>query len=263
MHSITVAISKGGVGKTLLLANVGASLASRGSKVVLVDTTETMHLSRLLGVNNRNVKVTLEHVVKRSLVLDESVYPTRFPGLHLIPSGITLKDFLELNPFKFAEKLSSVDCDFLFIDVPYATVGRAALLSLGFCQYYILGPLDQTQGMTLCIEEGLNTIDLAALLKTVPLGFVINKVKEPDKLTNEYLKDLEQLFQMKCLAVIHYIQKMEEAFEKSPFLPLEKNPESEFTRKTESIADFLQRGMPRTLKTDAAEFLHTFIREKR
>jgi len=37
MKSITFAVSKGGVGKSLITANVGAALAEKGKKVFLVE----------------------------------------------------------------------------------------------------------------------------------------------------------------------------------------------------------------------------------
>lgn len=49
MTKISVAIEKGGVGKTASVWNIGAGLSKRGKKVLLVDIDQQNHLSRLLG----------------------------------------------------------------------------------------------------------------------------------------------------------------------------------------------------------------------
>ena len=46
---IAVANQKGGVAKTTTVINIGAGLAIRGKKVLLVDADNQSHLSRFLG----------------------------------------------------------------------------------------------------------------------------------------------------------------------------------------------------------------------
>ena len=46
---IAVANQKGGVAKTTSVINIGAGLALKGEKVLLVDTDNQSHLSRFLG----------------------------------------------------------------------------------------------------------------------------------------------------------------------------------------------------------------------
>ena len=61
MKSLTFAVSKGGVGKSLLTANVAAALAGRGNKVIMVEGDPNRPLQTILGldISSKNV-VTLD-----------------------------------------------------------------------------------------------------------------------------------------------------------------------------------------------------------
>jgi MinD-like ATPase involved in chromosome partitioning or flagellar assembly len=264
MKSVTFAISMGGVGKSLLLANTSAALAQRGFDVVVVDTAEAMGITRLLNIPIQKLGVKLDDVVERGLNIKESVYETGIPHLFLIPSGIQLSDFFYINPIEFAIKLMSLDYDYLFVDVPYAVIETGALLSLGVCQYYILGPLEIPR-FEMAIAEGLSTSVLALVLKCAPLGFVINKVVEPNQPSEKRIKGLENLFKMPCLACVNYDKKIEKCYEPRPFLAYTNYPDSDFSQQIRKIAKAIEKRTEeiRPLKQDPVKFMTEFIRIRR
>jgi len=116
--------------------------------------------------------------------------------------------------------------------------------------------------MGLCIEEALNTMELAALLKTTPLGFIINKVKEPEQITKKYIKELEDLFQIKCLATLPYIKEVEDSYKKGNItFPLNQMDKA-FNRQIMKAADALKKPAE-PAKSDPVDFMQKFIYQKK
>ena len=60
---IAVANQKGGVAKTTTVINIGAGLAIRGKKVLLVDADNQSHLSRFLGYDGQDGKPTIAELI--------------------------------------------------------------------------------------------------------------------------------------------------------------------------------------------------------
>jgi chromosome partitioning protein len=77
---IAVANAKGGIGKTTTVVNIGAGLALKGARVLLVDVDTQANLSLALGVRPRR---TLYDVLMDGVMAAECVAPAR-PGLDLL-----------------------------------------------------------------------------------------------------------------------------------------------------------------------------------
>ncbi len=77
---------KGGTGKTTTAVSVAAGLASRGKKVLLVDTDAQGNVAVSLGTN---VERSLYHVLVMGLRVSDAVKTVR-PNLDLLPSNETL-----------------------------------------------------------------------------------------------------------------------------------------------------------------------------
>jgi septum site-determining protein MinD len=240
MKSLTFTVSKGGVGKSLVTANVGAALAKRGKKVVLVDGDTNQPLQKILGLTISSGDPKLEDIVEKDMEIEKATYPTSFSNLSLIPSGISLQSYFEIDPVGFARKLTGLTTDFMLIDVPFP-LGRAAFLSLGVCEYFM--PILTEDEIVLCVEATIDTIRLGKyFLKSIPLGFLLNRIKTA-KFTEEFVKDLENLLELPCVAQIKedpdVVKSYGEAGPTKAFLAYEKLPHSEFMRKMDEIAAWL------------------------
>lgn len=262
MKSITFAVSKGGVGKSLMTANVGAALAHKGKKVVLVEGDPNKPLQKILGLNFSSGDLKLEDIVEKNIEIEKVVYPTNFDNLFLIPSGVSLQSYFEIDPISFARKLSNVKTDFMFIDVPFP-LGKAAFLSLGVCEYFI--PIITEDEFVLCVESTIDTIRLGKyFLKSTPIGFILNRIKTAEKFTQELVKDLENLLEIPCIAQIKEDQKVSKSYgevgSKKAFLAYNRLQKSDFTKTIDKIATRLLSEELESKKKDAVKLLQEVIR---
>ena len=87
---IAVVNQKGGVGKTTTVANLGAALAERGQRVLLVDLDPQGSLSSSFGIEVQPDDITVYHVlVHPDMDLHEAIIQVR-ENVDLMPSDIHL-----------------------------------------------------------------------------------------------------------------------------------------------------------------------------
>ena len=111
---------KGGVGKTTTTANLGAGLAMKDQKVVLVDTDIGLrNLDIVMGLENRIVYDLVDVIegncrLKQALIRDK-----RYPNLFLLPAAQT-KDKTAVHPEQMLKLTQSLReyFDFVLIDCP-------------------------------------------------------------------------------------------------------------------------------------------------
>lgn len=87
MRKIAIVGFKGGIGKTTTCVNLGAALALRGHRVLLVDTDTQANLAIALGITH--YQKSLADVLIRKAKAEECVLPARH-NLDLLPSNIAL-----------------------------------------------------------------------------------------------------------------------------------------------------------------------------
>lgn len=90
MRSIALINQKGGVGKTTSTANLGASLATLGKRVLLVDIDPQANLSIHFGINIHDIEKSIYHLMMNEAQFSEVVQKTELPNLDIIPSQIAL-----------------------------------------------------------------------------------------------------------------------------------------------------------------------------
>jgi septum site-determining protein MinD len=117
---IVITSGKGGVGKTTTTANVGAALAKRGHKVILVDTDIGLrNLDLVLGVEKRIVFDLVEVVEGRCNVSQALIRDKRFKSLSLLPAAQTReKEAVTEEQMAHVIDQLAVLADFVLIDCP-------------------------------------------------------------------------------------------------------------------------------------------------
>ena len=117
---IVLTSGKGGVGKTTTTANLGAVLAKRGHRVVLVDADIGLrNLDLVLGVEKRIVFDLVEVVEGRCQLRQALIKDKRLENLSILPAAQT-RDKTAISELQFAQVVQQLGelCDYVLIDCP-------------------------------------------------------------------------------------------------------------------------------------------------
>ena len=87
MRKIAIVGFKGGIGKTTTCVSLGAALALKGRRVLLIDTDTQANLSIALGIGE--VKASLAEILMRKARAMDCILPAR-ENLDLLPSSLGL-----------------------------------------------------------------------------------------------------------------------------------------------------------------------------
>jgi flagellar biosynthesis protein FlhG len=121
---ISIGGGKGGIGKSLISANLGIELARRGKRVVLVDADlggANLHTTLGVEVPRRTLSDFIERKVNR---IDEVVTPTGIENLGLVSGAL---DHLDAANPRHAQKMrllrhvQQLDADFAILDLGAGT----------------------------------------------------------------------------------------------------------------------------------------------
>jgi septum site-determining protein MinD len=117
---IVITSGKGGVGKTTTTANLGAMLAKRGHRVIVVDADIGLrNLDLVLGVEKRIVFDIVEVVEGRCQLRQALIKDKRIENLSLLPAAQT-RDKTAIGEQQFARVIEQLGemCDYVLIDCP-------------------------------------------------------------------------------------------------------------------------------------------------
>lgn len=206
MSIISIAIQKGGSGKTTTAINLAAALVRKGKKVLLMDADPQANLSQSLGIVDEP-DINLFSVLKKEISgeggnIKEALIHTSC-GLDLIPSSIELAGAeLELVSVYGREQMFGWilqpllnEYDYIFIDCPPA-IGMLTVNALTASDY-VLMPL-QAEFLPL---KGLRSFMVhfkaikAKLNKKIEiLGFLLTRYDERKNMNRQVLHTLEEEF---------------------------------------------------------------------
>ena len=123
---IAVANQKGGVGKTTTTANLGASLAKRGQRVLLVDMDPQGNLTSAVGVSKSADRTVADALLDRQVELPVVCLENGTGRLDLVPASLSLAGAEAQLMNKLGRELRLRDhvaqvesnYDFILIDTP-------------------------------------------------------------------------------------------------------------------------------------------------
>lgn len=202
MKKLAVINQKGGVGKTTTTVNLAYSLTKRGKKVVVVDLDPQGNASSGLGVQIRELKLSLYDLILGKASLEEVEVKTAWKNLTLIPASTKLAALDTELPatqrdrvLKLKQALAGVDADFVLIDAPpslglltvNALVAADEVLLPVQAEYYALEGLGQLLETMQIVRTGLN--------KTLGvMGIVITMYDGRTSLARQVKEQLEKHF---------------------------------------------------------------------
>lgn len=213
MAVISIAIQKGGSGKTTTCVNLAAALHRAGKKVLLVDTDPQCNLSQSLGIiNEPDINLYTEYkkeITGKRSELRSAIVETR-SGLKLIPSSLELAMAEQelIGKFNREQTLRNKmlrpivnEYDFVFIDCP-PSFGLLTVNALAASDYVLI-PL---QGEFLPLKGVQSFFHLLDMMRDIPnlqlsvAGFVLTKFSSRKKLNQEIRETLEREFRTKVFS---------------------------------------------------------------
>jgi septum site-determining protein MinD len=174
--TIVIMSQKGGVGKTTVSANLAAAIADMGKRVLLIDANvDTPHIAVYYGIVG--YKYSLEDVLSNLVHVNEAIYKTSSPNLHILPSRVFKKrgdanaKYKVINLFHQINKLSDA-YDFIIIDSkPAESVNFVKLI--GAAEIIIVSTPDITSAI-----EAKKLTEESALAGVNVRGLIINRINK-------------------------------------------------------------------------------------
>ena len=170
---VAIANQKGGVGKTTTTINLGASLAILERRVLIIDADPQANATSGVGIPADELEASIYDVLVGGLDVNEVIYETETPNLHLIPSSINLvgAEVELINRFRREDvmKNSIIEplrkhYDYILIDclpslglltINALTAADSVLVPVQ-CEYFALEGLSKLQDTIRLVQQQLN-----------------------------------------------------------------------------------------------------------
>ncbi len=169
---IAIANQKGGVGKTTTSINLSAALATKGKKILVIDTDPQGNTTSGFGVEKNELDKTIYELMLSECSIKECIINEVIPGISLIPSNVNLaateieligvdrKEYIlkrEVEWVKDSYDYIIIDCppSLNFLTINSMTTADSVLVPIQ-CEYYALEGLSQLIHTINLVKERLN-----------------------------------------------------------------------------------------------------------
>ena len=182
--TIAIANQKGGVGKTTTSINLSASLATKGKKVLVIDTDPQGNTTSGFGVEKNDLENTVYELMLSECSIKECILNDVIDGVSIIPSNVNLaaaeieligvdrKEYILKREVEWIKD----NYDYIIIDCPPSlsmltinamTTADTVLVPIQ-CEYYALEGLSQLIHTINLVKERLNPdLDIEGVVFTM------------------------------------------------------------------------------------------------
>lgn len=171
---IGILSGKGGVGKTTIVANLGAALNNEFKKNVLVvdSNIKTSHLGLHLGLYE-DLPITLKEVLNKKSSINYAIYIHPKTGMRLLPAPLNSKD-VNFDRERFQEIINQLrrNYDIILLDIAPG-LGRETIIASSVIDEGIIVTTPDIPSVT----DAVKTIDLLKRFRKKVKGIVINRRK--------------------------------------------------------------------------------------
>ncbi len=188
---------KGGVGKTTTTVNLGAYLALKKKRVLLIDLDSQGNLTSAVSANPR--EYSSYDVIVGKCTPHEAYQATAVEGLHIIPGGIHLAGLsVELvnelaREFFLKNSLEGIenDWDYILIDCP-PSLGLVTINAMCWAEHIVI-PLQceyfAMEGLSLLMRT-IDTVKKQLNPHLEVLGIVFTMYSSRTRLSNDVVDDI-------------------------------------------------------------------------
>lgn len=206
---IAVLNQKGGVGKTTSTINIGAYLAKRGKKVLLVDLDPQGNATSGVGIDKQTLDSTVYDTLFGNAKSEQIIKDTAVAGLHILPANaqlaaaeVDLAGELQ-REYKLRNAIAHLEYDYILIDCP-PSLGLLSINAMSAAnyilvpvqaEYYALEGLGQLLDVMQRVRQGLNPqLEL--------LGIVVTMHDSRTSLSDQVVDELKTHFKDKLMKTI-------------------------------------------------------------
>lgn len=239
MHIVPVASGKGGVGKSLISANLSIALSRLGKSVVLADLdlgASNLHLMLGRSTPTSGIGTFLS---TNSLEFGEIVAETDYPGLRFIPGDTEIPGLANIKAFqknKLIRRLLALDADYLVLDLGAGTGSN-------ILDFFLMSG----QGLIVTTPSLTSTLNAYLFLKNAVFRLMYTSFKSKSP-AFEYLESLRKdgtslqkayiphiLKKVKAIDREHYDAYMEKAAKFKPRLAMNMLEDPKDAEKSQKI----------------------------
>lgn len=174
IRKITVASGKGGVGRTMIVANLGIALSSLGKNTIIIDgSLTTPNLAILFKLEN--AVYTINDALAGEVPLRD-ILQNGPKGVKIAPAAVSLDQTKKANPERLHDVLRDLPkTDFVLIDAPVG-IGCETVAAIRATQEVLLVATPDIASISDCMKTRI----VAEFLGSSPIGIVLNRVRKED-----------------------------------------------------------------------------------